>query len=58
MNDCRFKVFNFAFNTYVPCTILSKIDNNIWKVREYIENRDGSITIIETCTSVKYIENL
>lgn len=59
MNNCRFKTFNHKYNKYLPCEFLTKLDDKIWKVREYYENKDtGEITTIETCTFIQFIENL
>lgn len=58
MENCRFKTFNYKYNRYLPCELIYKLDNRIWKVREYLQKSDGSIEIIETATFVEYIENL
>ena len=58
MENCRFKTFNYKYNKYLPCEILRKLDNRIWKVREYAKKDDGSIEIIETAAFVEHIENL
>lgn len=58
MENCRFKTFNYKYGCYVPCEILAKLGDNVWKVREYATEKDGSITVIETATFTKFIENL
>lgn len=58
MENCRFKVFNYKYNSYLPCELLSKIDNRIWKVKEYYQSKNGNIDEIITCTFIDYIENI
>jgi len=59
MENCRFKTFNHKYNKYLPCEFIAKLSDNIWKVREYYENKDtGEIVTIETCTFIQFIENL
>jgi hypothetical protein len=57
MENCKFKVFNYKYGKYLPCDIIRKLDNKIWKICAYVQEKDGSIKIIETCTFVDFIKN-
>lgn len=58
MDNFRLKTFNYKYNRYLPCEIIAKLGDNVWKVREYVEKSDGTYETIETATFTKFIENL